>query len=180
MLVDLFLVFIIIILLLALSMTWPPDSPWSPWWRTDRKLARAICKLAKISSKDLVYDLGCGDGTFMIVATKEFDARCVGIEIDPLRFLVSAIRIKINKLQDKIKLKRKNFHDEDLSKASVVNVYLVPRTLEILKKKLLKELDSNVRIISYDYKMSLPLIAEDKKNKLYLHKLPKKEDFKIS
>ena len=35
-----------------LSMIWPPDSPWAPWWRTNNKTAKAICKLAGITNKD--------------------------------------------------------------------------------------------------------------------------------
>jgi ribosomal protein L11 methylase PrmA len=171
MLIDALVFLAIICLLLVLSMTWPPDSPWSPWWRTDKKMARKICKLAKISSKDLIYDLGCGDGTFMIIAAKEFNARSIGVEIDPVRFLIAKIRVILNNLSNKIIVKNKNFHKENLSKASVVSVYLVPRTLELLKQKLINELNPNARIISHSYKMKLPLIIEDKRNRIYVHKI---------
>src|SRR3990167_2812181 len=90
---ELILLLIIIFLLFILSMVWPPNSPWAPWWRTNRETARAICELAEITMSDLVYDLGCGDGTLIITAAKEYGAKVVGIEIDPLRFLSSMIRI---------------------------------------------------------------------------------------
>ena len=41
----------IFLLLFLLSMVWPPDSPWSPWWRTNGKVARAIVDLAKITKR---------------------------------------------------------------------------------------------------------------------------------
>ena len=154
-------------------MVWPPDSPWSPWWRTNKNVARGICRLAKISSKDLVYDLGCGDGELITIASKEFGARCVGIEIDYLRFLASKIRIKINKVSKKVLLKRKNFHKENISRASVVVVYLVPRVLRLLEKKFLKELKPGTKIVSFHYKMELPLLKQDRRNKLYLYRIPK-------
>lgn len=154
-------------------MFWPPDSPWAPWWRTDRKTARAMCRLAKISKKDTIYDLGSGDGTTLIVAAKEFGAKGVGIEIDPLRYLFSKIRFKIDRLDKKIKIIRKNFYDVNLSDASVVFVYLVPRVLEKLKPKFLKELKKGTLLVSFRYKINLPLLNYDKANDIYLYKIKK-------
>lgn len=162
----------IVFLFVILSMVWPPDSPWAPWWRTKKEVARSACRLAKINSKDLVYELGCGDGTFLITAVKEFGAKGVGIEIDPLRALLSTLLSYGNKVNDRVKIKRKNFFDENLSKASVIFVYLVPKTLQKLKQKLLKELRSGTRVISYRYEMDLPLIAFNKKSQIRLYKIP--------
>ena len=150
-------------------MLWPPDSPWAPWWRTDEKTARAICKLANISKNDLIYDLGCGDGTVMLTAAKECGAQAVGIEIDPVRYLIARLRVVKNRLSRRIKIKRKNFFKEDFSKATVIVVYLVPKTLERLKPKFLKELSPGTRIISYRYEMSLLKKQVDEKNHLFLY-----------
>lgn len=173
MLLNVVLLLIIIFLLLLLSMVWPPDSPWAPWWRTNKKIARAACRLAKISSKDVVYELGSGDGTFLIVAAKEFGARGVGIEIDLLRFLISTIMIRIIRVGDKVIIKRKNFFDEDISDATAIFVYLVPKALQRLLPKLLKELKPETKIISYRYEIDLPLIAKDKKKRISVYKIPK-------
>ncbi len=164
-------VIILIFLLILLSMTWPPDSPWSPWWRTSKKTARKICKLAEVTSKDIVYDLGCGDGSLVIVASKEYGARCIGIEIDPARFLISKTRVCFNNLSKKIKVKKENFFKEDLSGATIISMYLVPRVLKKIIPKLVKELKPNTKIISYKYKMELPLIKYDQENKIYIHKI---------
>lgn len=169
--INTILLLIIIILFLLLSMFWPPDSPWAPWWRTNRKVARAMCRLVKLNKNDIVYDLGCGDGTALSVAAKEFGARGVGIEIDPLRYLFSKIRFKINGLNKKVKIIKKNFYDVNLSDASVIFVYLVPKALERLRPKLLKELKSGTLLVSFRYKANLPLVAYDKKNDLYLYKI---------
>lgn len=155
-------------------MFWPPDSPWAPWWRTNKKVARIMCRMAAISKKDVVYDLGSGTGTALIVAAKEFEARGVGIEIDPLRAFISTLVLHSAKVQNKIIIKRKNFFDEDLSPATVIFVYLVPRALEKLKPKLLKELKPGTLILSYRYKMNLPLKRYDKKNDIYLYKITEK------
>ena len=171
--IYLILISIIIFLFLLLSMFWPPDSPWAPWWRTNEKVARAMCRLARVGKKDVVYDLGCGDGVALSVAAKEFNARGVGIEIDLLRYLFSKIRFKINGLDKKVKIIKKNFYDVDISSASVVFVYLVPRALKRLKPKFLKELENGTLLVSFKYKTSLPLVAYDKESDIYLYKIKK-------
>ncbi len=167
--INLILILAIVFLLMVLSMVWPPDSPWAPWWRTNKKVARAICKLAKVGEKDLVYDLGSGDGTALIVAAKEFGAKGVGIEIDPLRALISRIRLRGNGISNRIQIKRKNFFDEDISEASVIIVYLIPRVLNKLVPKFKKELKKGTRIVSFRYEINLPLVKYDKENKLRMY-----------
>ena len=166
---NLILILVIIFLLFILSWVWPPGSPWAPWWRTNRKTAREICRLAKITRSDIVYDLGCGDGTFIITAAKEFGAKSVGIEIEPTRFLISKIRIVLNNLSSKVTVKRKSFLDEDISKATVVAMYLIPKTLEKLLPKFKKELKKGTRIVSYRYPIKLKTQKSKVKSNLFLY-----------
>mgnify|MGYP001594952490 FL=1 len=166
---NLILLGVIILLLMILSWVWPPDSPWSPWWRTNKRTARAICELAKVGKEDIVYDLGSGDGTALRVAVKEFGARGVGIEIDPLRFFISSMLLHSNKLSDKVQIRRKNFFDVDISDATVIFVYLVPKALNRLLPKFKKELKKGTRIVSYRYEINLPLKKYDKENDIRLY-----------
>jgi predicted RNA methylase len=154
-------------------MIWPPDSPWSPWWRTSGKIARIMCKLAKINNKDIIYDLGSGDGEALRAAAR-LGARGVGVEIDPLRVLVSKVWIKLSGNSENIEIRRSNFFDVDLSDATVIFAYLVPKTLARLKPKFLKELKPGTRIVTFVYKIDLPLIAKDEKNEVYVFKIPRK------
>jgi ribosomal protein L11 methylase PrmA len=164
-----FIIFAIIFLFFLLSMVWPPDSPWAPWWRTSKKTARAMCNLAKVTKEDKVYDLGSGEGTALLIAAKEFGATGVGVEIDPLRFIFSKFILKTNGLSDKVIIKRGNLFNQDISKASVIFVYLVPKTLERLLPKFKKELKKGTRIISYRYEMNLFLKEYDKENEIRLY-----------
>lgn len=159
----------IIFLLLLLSAVWPPDSPWAPWWRTSKKTARAICKLAKVKKGDLIYDLGSGDGTALMIAAKEFGAHGIGIEIDPLRYWVSKVLLQKNSVADSVKILRKNFFAQNLKDADVVFVYLIPKTLEKLLPKFKKELKKGTRIVSFVYEINLPLKGFDKENRIRLY-----------
>lgn len=162
----------IILLLILLSMIWPPDSPWSPWWRTNKRIARIMCKLAKINKNDVIYDLGSGDGQALLTAAK-LGAKGIGVEIDPVRALISRIVFGLNGVSSKIKIKRANFFDVNISDATVIFAYLVPKTLARLKPKFLKELKPGTRIVTFVYKIDLPLITSDKKNEVYVFEIPK-------
>jgi len=156
-------------------MVWPPDSPWSPWWRTSDKGIRAAFKLAKLGPKDIVYDLGSGDGRTLIIAAKEFGAKAVGIEIDPLRYCISKVLLWFNGLGSRIEVRRENFLESDFSDATVVFVYLVPKALNRLKPKFLKALKNGTRIVSINYESELPLIQtfdHEGKYKIRLYRTP--------
>lgn len=169
MLFNLALILIIIFLLMLLSMVWPPDSPWAPWWRTSKKTARAMCKLAKVKKGDLIYDLGSGDGTALMIASKEFGAKGVGVEIDPVRHLTSILLLKLYGVLDKVKVIRGNFFEQNLQKADVVFVYLVPKTLDKLLPKFRKELKKGTRIVSFKYEINMPLKEFNKEREIRLY-----------
>lgn len=157
---------IVLVLLIPLSWIWPPNSPWAPWWRTKKNTARKAFKMVNLKKGDIVYELGSGEATALVIAAKEFGAKGVGIEIDPIRFYLSKFTIWRKGLNKKIVLKRGNFFDEDLSKATVVFVYLVPKTLNLLKPKLLKELKPGTKIISIVYQIPGGLINKPSKEEL--------------
>jgi predicted RNA methylase len=161
-----FLLVIILILLIALSWIWPPNSPWAPWWRTKKKTARAAFKMINLGNKDVIYELGSGEATALIIASQEFGADGVGIEIEPFRCALSRFTVFRKGLGNKIKLVRGDFFKKDLSNATAVYVYLVPKTLNRLVPKLKKELKKGTPIISYKYEMNLTLKKYDEKNEL--------------
>lgn len=161
MIFNLVLLLVIIFLLIVLSMVWPPDSPWAPWWRTsDRKIRKAF-KLAGVKKGDIVYDLGSGDGRSVIIAAKEFGAYGIGVEIDPLRFNLSKLLAKFAGVSKQTKFIKKSFFDVNISDADAVFVYLVPKALERLKPKFLKELKKGTRIVSINYEVSLFKISSE-------------------
>lgn len=144
-------------LLYLLSCLWPPDSPWSPWWKTEKNAAEVIVKLASITAKDKVYELGSGDGEFLLYIADKYKIKGIGVEIDPLRVLISKVRARLLGISHLVVFKKKNFFEEDISKADVVFLYLVPRVLREMLPKLKKELKKGTRVISYRYQMDLPL-----------------------
>lgn len=166
--------------LIGLIILWfvlPPDSPWTPWWQVPIPKIREGLRSAKVTKKDIVYDLGSGDGRIPITAAKYFGAKGVGIEFDYIRHLIGWLRVRLLDLEKRVKLRRGNFFNYNISDATVIFIYLVPRVLEKLEPKLLSELKKGTRIISYKYKFKsskktrIKFIRSDLKNQIHLYKI---------
>lgn len=163
----------LVLLIFLLSMIWPPDSPWSPWWRTNTTVARTICRIAKIGKEDFVIDLGCGDGLVLFTAAKEYGAKGLGIEIDPLRVYHAVLRMQLGGVTQHITIRRQNLFETDITPATVIIVYLVPKTLARLEAKFREQLKPGTRVVSYMYQIPyLTLIAKDTKHKIFVYEMP--------
>lgn len=110
---------------------------------------RAMLKMANLAPGETLYDLGAGDGRVILTAAREFGARAVGIEIDPLRAALCNWRIRLGRLQDRVRVERANFFDVDLSNADVVTFYLSQAAADRLKDKFERELRPGARVVSH-------------------------------
>jgi cyclopropane fatty-acyl-phospholipid synthase-like methyltransferase len=59
----------------------------APYVPTPQDVVERMLELAQVTSRDLVYDLGCGDGRMVITAASKHGARGVGVDIE--RYWVS-------------------------------------------------------------------------------------------
>ena len=125
-----------------------------PWVPTPLETAKQMLELAQVGSKDIVYDLGCGDARMLIMAIKEFGARkAVGYEIRQDLLENSKQEIQRQNVQSRITLVKGDMLEADLSEASVIVLYLTSRANEHLRPKLEKELKPGTRIVSYYFKI---------------------------
>jgi ubiquinone/menaquinone biosynthesis C-methylase UbiE len=120
---------------------------------TDFQVVIAMLKLAEVSSKDIVYDLGCGDGRFVVTAARQFGARGVGVDIDPDRIQEARALANRTKANDKVRFIQGDLFETDISEATVVTLYLLTRLNLKLRPKLLKELKPGTRIVSHAFDM---------------------------
>lgn len=127
----------------------PSDAPYVP---TPNSVVKAMLKLAKVSNKDVVYDLGSGDGRIPITAAK-IGASAVGIEINPKLVQQCQENAKKAGVSDRVQCLQQDLFQTDLKKATVVTLYLLPEINQKLYPKLLKELKPGTRIISHAFDM---------------------------
>jgi SAM-dependent methyltransferase len=151
--------------LLASTLLWgcllsnPPKEPAKkpaldvPYEPTSYGIAQEMLNMAAVTWKDLVYDLGCGDGRIVIMAAKERGARGVGVDLDPERIRESRENAKAAGVTHLIRFFQQNLFDTDISQATVVMIYLYPEVNLKLRPKLLRELKPGTRIVSHSHTM---------------------------
>ena len=127
-----------------------PDVHFVP---TDTTKVREMLTAAQVGAGDLVYDLGCGDGRIVITAVKKYGARGVCVDIDPVRIKESKNNADTAGVTNRIEFVEGDLFEQDLSKATVVTLYLLPSLNERLRPKLFKELRPGTRIVSNAFDM---------------------------
>ena len=132
------------------AATRTPDVPYVP---TSNAVVEAMLQLANVTSKDVVYDLGCGDGRIVITAAKKYGATGTGIDINPHRITEANKNAAAAQVTDKVKFVEGDLFDTDFSEATVVTLYLLPAVNLKLRPILLKQLKPGTRIVSHAFDM---------------------------
>jgi len=125
----------------------------APYVPTPPEVVARMIEVAAVSSADMVYDLGCGDGRMVIAAAKIRGARGVGIELDAALLeecRAAASREGVSKL---VRFVRLDAAKADFAEATVLLLYLLPESLESLAPSFEKVLRPGARIVSHDYKI---------------------------
>ncbi len=120
---------------------------------TDFQIVTQMLKLAEVTSTDVVYDLGCGDGRFVVTAAQQFGARGVGIDIDPQRIKEARELAKRTGSEQRVRFIEGDLFEADISEATVVTLFLLTRLNLKLRPKLMKELKPGTRIVSHAFDM---------------------------
>lgn len=127
-----------------------PDVPWDP---TPMDAVAEMLRLADVNERDIVYDLGSGDGRIVIAAARDFGARGVGIDIDPELISESVQNAKAAGVTQRVRFREEDLFEADIQEATVVTLFLWPSLNLKLQPRLLKELKPGTRIVSYLHKM---------------------------
>ena len=109
--------------------------------------------LGKVTSADVVYDLGCGDGRIVVAAAKGPGARGVGIDIDPERIAEATALARREGVSDRVTFILGDLFQADFHDATVVMLYLQPEPNLRLRSRLLTELRPGTRVVSHSYDM---------------------------
>ncbi|MFC2161955.1 SAM-dependent methyltransferase, partial [Acidobacteriota bacterium] len=142
---------------LMLSMTagqqWPQKPPEVPYVPTPEKVVEDMLNMANVQKDDVLYDLGCGDGRIVITAALTKGCRGVGIDIDPQRIKESRQNAIDAGVEDKVEFLLQDLFETDISKASVVTLYLLSSVNLKLRPILFRDLEPGTRVVSHDFSM---------------------------
>jgi SAM-dependent methyltransferase len=147
-----------------------PDVPYVP---TTEAAVKAMLKLADVKRTDVVYDLGCGDGRIVIAAAKDYGARGVGIDINPVRIAEAKENARNAGVTDLVRFEEKDLFEADIHEATVVTLFLLSHINLKLRPKLLHDLKPGTRIVSNtfdmgDWKADKEFTVDDPDEEAYL------------
>ncbi|GAB4203291.1 MAG: methyltransferase domain-containing protein [Coleofasciculaceae cyanobacterium] len=127
-----------------------PDVVYVP---TPEVVVEKMLELAKVGKNDILYDLGSGDGRIPITAAKKFGTQGVGVEIRPDLIQEAQQNAREANVSDRVQFLQQDLFQTDISKATVVTLYLLPELNVKLRPKLFEELKPGTRIVSHDFNM---------------------------
>jgi hypothetical protein len=122
-----------------------------PYVPTPHDVVDAMLELAGVGPRDVVVDLGSGDGRIILAAARKYQARGVGVDIDP--DLVEEANLTASRLglSDRAQFIQQDVMAADLKEVTVLTLYLLPEMMRSLRHKLLQELKPGTRIVSHDF-----------------------------
>jgi hypothetical protein len=131
-----------------------PTKNAGPYVPSPQSVVSDMLRYAEVGPDDFLIDLGSGDGRIVLTAAKLFGARGFGVEIK--ENLVKRANEAAHKegLADRVKFVKQDLFKTDISKATVITMYLLPDTVNLLKDKFLAELRPGTRIVSHDYPLT--------------------------
>jgi hypothetical protein len=127
-----------------------PDCVYVP---TPHDIVEKMLEMAKVQKDDVIYDLGCGDGRIVVQAAKKRGCRGIGFEIVPELAQKGRDSAKENGVSHLVTIKEEDLFKADMSEATVLPMYLLPKMLDQLEPKL-EKLKPGTRIVSHDYRFS--------------------------
>lgn len=122
-----------------------------PYVPTPQVVVDEMLRIAKVGSDDFVVDLGSGDGIIVLTAAQRLKARGFGVDIDPELVALSNGEAKKRGVADRAAFYVMDVFKADISKATVVTLYLLPGMMANLQSKIYGELRPGTRVVSHDY-----------------------------
>ena len=112
-----------------------------------------MLEIAQVTSVDIIYDLGSGDGRIVIRAAEKYGARGVGIEISPELVEISREEARKRGVSRLVEFRLGDALKADVSPATVVTLYLTPEMNSNLRPTFEQQLRPGTRVVSHDHRM---------------------------
>jgi cyclopropane fatty-acyl-phospholipid synthase-like methyltransferase len=122
-----------------------------PFVPTPMEVVDRMLELAEVKKGDVIYDLGSGDGRIVIRAAKKYGARGVGIEMDSTLLAKARQAARADGVDHLVEFHAEDALKADLSKATVVTLYMLPWFNEAMKPSFKKYLKPGARIVAHDF-----------------------------
>ena len=153
-----------------------PDVPYEP---SAPAVVQVMLDMAQVQARDVVFDLGCGDGRVVIAAVRERGARGVCVDIDPERIADARANAEKAGVAERIEFLNQDLFQTDISQATVVMLFLWPEVNLRLRPKLQRELKAGTRVVSHFHNMGgwrpsqvMRVMVEQRSHPVYAWTMP--------
>jgi hypothetical protein len=133
-----------------------------PYIPSPQSVVSDMLRYAEVGPNDFLIDLGSGDGRIVRTAAKVFGARGFGVDIKESLVRQANEAAEQEGIAERAKFYQRDLFKTDLSQATVVTMYLLPDTVNLLRDKFLAELKPGTRIVSHDYPLTDWLPEKDR------------------
>jgi SAM-dependent methyltransferase len=123
----------------------------APWVPTPQPVVDRMLELAGVTGRDVLYDIGCGDGRIVITAARRYGARGVGIDIDKAMVAESERNARTAGVERQVRFICMDATKADISEATVVCLYLLPESNALMAPILEAQLRPKSRVVCHNY-----------------------------
>ncbi|WP_116808220.1 class I SAM-dependent methyltransferase [Steroidobacter cummioxidans] len=122
------------------------------WVATIDEVVTAMLRVAGVTNRDRVIDLGSGDGKIPIAAAKQFGASALGIEYNPQLVQLAECHARVEQVTDKAQFQQGDIFQIDFSDATVLTLYLGP-TINLKLRPTILNMRPGTRVVSNNFDM---------------------------
>ena len=123
-----------------------------PYVPTPQSVVDRMLEMGHAGPQDYVIDLGSGDGRIVVTAARKYGARGFGVDLNPTRIAEANDNARKAGVTDKVQFYQRDLFETDLSQATLLTLYLLPRVNLDLRPKIL-DLKPGTRVVSHDFSM---------------------------
>jgi SAM-dependent methyltransferase len=129
----------------------PPKYILAPYVPTPIEVVEHMVRIAGVQASDTAYDLGCGDGRVLIHSAATCGARGVGVDIEPYWVEQSRLNAALAGVSELVQFECRDALEVDLAPATVVFLYLVHWSTQLVASHLLNRVRPGTRIVSHGF-----------------------------
>ena len=120
----------------------------APYLPTLTPQVTAALKLADLKPGQMLLELGCGDGKVVLAAAKQ-GIRVIGYELNP--FLAAVAWLRTRRYRKLVTIKCQNFWQGYWPATDAIFVFLLPKYMTKLDKKVIQECGEGVKVVSFAF-----------------------------
>lgn len=150
-----FLLTIVLLFILFLLSALVSIARGAPYVPVSKKSIKEILSFGELSNRDILYDLGCGDGRVLISGALDFGvSKAIGCEVALWPYLKTLFLIKYDRLSN-IEITRQNCLKVSIDQATFIYIYLFPKLVDKIAYKITREARPETRILSVAFPIDI-------------------------